>query len=291
MELLCGEKMRYFDLDKRDNELLNYINYGKSNGLIAAFKNNFPVSTTGWICTSSSNTVSEIPKSFLHNKFLCRPDAPSGLCSKLPRGIDLTLEQVLVFCENIQLKVSNAIVLVFIHPSILLTGRYIPRYSLSGGVMVMVDKNDSVTIEYVGKGFDVGEITRGRHVHTSIKIPFSVLYEVLEIQSDRWNNIKSITWENISSDQYLQSRYFRIQELRNLLEKETNINFDEIIQLEIPGISCDILNSIMKLIKPILLSNSKRLGNTFGIMINLYENMPYVFEIYKPARSSTALHF
>ena len=67
------------------------------------------------------------------------------------------------------------------HPSTMLTGHYTPRYKTNGAIMVVFEKNDKILIDYVGPGFDVGDITRGKTVHTALEIPWDSIYEKLYI--------------------------------------------------------------------------------------------------------------
>lgn len=278
--------MKFFNLTKKDNILNNYINYGKVRGLFAAFSYSLPVSKTGWVCSSPNDSIEKISEMHNDYRMLCRPDAPDGQSSKLPRGKDLSIGEIRSYCREVQSVIPEAIILAFPHPSVDISGRYIPRYEVSGGVMVMVEKFQFIAIDYVGQGFDVGEITRGNNIHTSIVIPGESMHEMLAVPAEEWPNRHDFSLQNISPKEYEASRKSRIKELSGYLEKSTKVAYEKVIPYHAPTFSLSILNQINSLIKPVIMSKSMKVGETFGIMINLYEENPYVFEIYSPTRSS-----
>lgn len=277
--------MQYFNLFDVSNSLLNYANYGKARGLLIAHRHGIPVSSDGWICTTPNDTTNKNTFSSYESKFLCRPDAPMGKGNYLPRGRDLDASDIPLFCEEVQRICKEAIILIFKHPSFQLTGKYIPRYQASGGVVAIIDKSYKIDIEFVGIGFDVGEITRGKDVHTSISIPITELNEEIDTLF-RYNKINVIGRRSeISQENYALSRQLRILELTTQLGEKNKI-IDRCIPQLPQKLSFALFKKIFQnCIEPVLWSNDSTLGNICGIMMNLYSNHIYPFELWTPMRS------
>ncbi len=63
--------------------------------------------------------------------------------------------------------------LCFAHPSQYFFGKTVERPYISEGLSIVIDWNKSITIEYVGQGFDAGELTRGNNTyHRSVVVPW-----------------------------------------------------------------------------------------------------------------------
>ena len=97
------------------------------------------------------------------------------------------------------------------HPSTMLTGHYTPRYKTKGAIMVVFEKGDRVLIDYVGPGFDVGDITRGKTIHTAISIPWNSIYEK-PIHNNKDAKMIGEGLFQITDNQYQASRNNRINE-------------------------------------------------------------------------------
>jgi len=210
-----------------------------------------------------------------------------GMGNQLPRGRDLKAEDIPLFCGEVQKICNEAVILVFEHPSIKLTGRYIPRYQVSGGIMAIIDKRGNIDIEFVGAGFDVGEITRGKQVHTSISIPFKEAYERLNYLF-RLNRLNLIGRRyDISEEKYIVSRQLRINELKTCLGEDKYKDIEKYIPQNRPILSLSLFKKVFQnCIESVLYSDDPELGDVCGIMMNIYETRIYVFEIWKPIRSS-----
>ena len=258
-----------------------FPNYGKLSGLIRAHLYNLPVPTIFWIC-SANDFSTNLPES--KTKYLCRPDAPIGKGNNLPRGRDLYKNEIPFFFRQVSQICSEAIVLVFHHPSIFLTGSYIPRCQIEGGATVTISRKEGVTIEYVGRGFDVGDITRGRTVHTSITIPINNVFDGYHYLY-RYN-LRGIIGDrfDISSEHYAISRIERIKELQNDLGENLGCESD------IPLIENTLIYKTFKTIfkrcvEPIVCSNDSNFHEIFGIMLNVYSGRLYIFEIWDTSRN------
>lgn len=279
---LVNAPMQYFDLNNTNNILeAKYSHYGKSSGLIFAHKLNLSVSTYGWVCSSINDSI-DLPD--FEDRYLCRPDAPKGMGNRLPRGKDLKAIEIISFMKEIKNISDYGIILIFKHPSLDLLGQYIPRYQTFGGATVVIDKKKDVTIEFVGPGFDVGDLTRGKDVHTSVVIPIEDIFEKpSRLYRYNFKNILGRRFD-ISEKQYRHSRRQRTTELKSKLGESQNI--DKYIPDKPTYLSLRTFKSIfVNCIEPILFSNDPRLNRIFGIMMNLYGNNLYVFEIWSPERN------
>ena len=275
--------MVFFNLNDTSNILSNqYSHYGKANGLIFAHKLKLPVSNYGWIC-SSINDYIDLPDS--ENKYLCRPDAPKGMGNKLPRGKDLTSTEIISFMKEIKSISEDGIVLIFQHPTLESCGHYIPRYQSTGGATVVINKKRDVTIEFVGPGFDAGDLTRGKTVHSTVIIPVEYIFEKQSrLYSFNYKNIFGIRYD-VSINQYRQSRESRIAELKMKLGEAKDI--DQFIPINPTYLSFEMFKSIFSTcVEPIFYSKDTRLNNIFGIMMNIYRSNLYVFEIWNANRNT-----
>lgn len=274
--------MHFFDINSDYNLLkVKYSNYGKVNGLLLAHKCNLSVATKGWICSSDNDNL-YLPVS--KYKYVCRPDAPKGLGNKLPRGRDLNSDEILTFYKEIKRKCEKGILLIFEQPSVQLIGQYLPRYQTSGGVTVVIRNKKEVNIEFVGPGFDVGDLTRGKTVHSSLSIPVSDIFEIPRYLY-RLNKENIIgTRYDISEKEYKESRAQRIEELKTKLGEITNI--EKYIPLKPTFLSLSLFKTLLlKCVEPILFSNDPQLNKVLCIMLNIYGTMFFVFEIYSPNRT------
>lgn len=274
--------MQYYNLtyNKAFIDLHNF-HYGKISGLLLAHRHHLPVPNFFWIC-SFKDCSCNLPKS--KNKYLCRPDAPRGKGNNLPRGRDLAEHEIPLFFKEVTKICSEAIILIFQHPSLSLTGSYIPRYQADGGATILINKEEDVTIEFVGKGFDVGDITRGKTVHTSLSIPIAYVFE--RYRHLYRNNLKGIVGNrfDITSELYNISRTKRITELKSDIGEKHS--FENDIPLVENTLSYKQFKTIFtECVEPIILSNDPVLNHIFGIMMNIYKGHLYIFEIWNSSRN------
>ena len=163
---------------------------------------------------------SKIRDIFGDELLLCRTDAPIGQGYKMIRGRDVKLDDINNYLKEVKKCTEDGVILMSKHPSTMLTGHYTPRYKTNGAIMVVFEKGDRILIDYVGPGFDVGDITRGKTVHTAIQIPWNSIYEK---PIHNYKDAKMV-WKGlfqINNAQYKVSRNNRINELvSNLKEQE-----------------------------------------------------------------------
>ncbi len=256
--------------------------FGKVRGLLKGASAGLPVAQRGYLVTDEDDDINVIVEDTDFSNVVCRPDAPIGKGNNLPRGRDVEVTEILSFLKEIRKICKDAVLLVLKSPSVEAVGRYIPRYAVDGGAMVIVHKGSNVTYEYVGAGFDVGDITRGKTVHSRVEVPW-------DLRNDKE---ASIFWqtkllggrEDISHAGYVVSRQERINELQN------KFNFDEVllqkhISRQRPSLTLNTFRCLNRVVQPVLHSGVD-FGNHYGIMMNIYESHPYVFELWLPSRSS-----
>lgn len=270
--------MIVFDLDiKKEEEMFAFLNYRKFLGLLEAFILGLPVVTRGAIINKS---LTEADMGMLEDMFkdimLCRPDAPKGKWGNLPRGRDCRISDINGFLKECQSKTSDACLLCFEHPSVYFTKKYVERHKISGAACVLIDWFKEITIECVGEGFDVGEITRGINLsHVAYRVDWNdANYPVDDI-------ISRSSISTISSDKYVDTRKLRI----NQLSQWGAAPIDR-LENSIPEISTGIsklqLKQIVDLcIRPVLkniyICNIECYPT---ILINLYGITPHVFEFW-----------
>ena len=222
---------------------------------------------------------------FGEEPLLCRTDAPIGQGYKMIRGRDVKLDNLNNYLAEVKECCSDGVILVAKHPSTALTGKYIPRYKTNGAIMVVFEKDSRMLIDYVGPGFDVGDITRGKTIHTAISIPWESIYEKTVSNYMYSKFIKEQLFQ-ISDTQYKVSRNNRINELiSNLNEQE----FEEIkasIPDETPHLSLELFKQVYdECIDKILYNGIKIPNKPFGIMMNIYKDKLCVFEVWNIERS------
>lgn len=216
---------------------------------------------------------------------LCRPDKPILSKTYLPEGKDVALEDINdYFCE-VRSYCSDAILLLIKPPSLLYNGSYQSRCKTDGGIVITVEYLTQVVIEVVGKGFDCGDITRGKTFHYSIVIPWGVFD----------GNIKSIykfikygkTMKAISDDEYAASI---VQRKKRLLSGElifgydNTICFDE-IYFRKPAFTYDFFQLIYSnILVRVIISDIIKREKSISIMANIYGKNISIFEACPIAR-------
>jgi hypothetical protein len=207
---------------------------------------------------------------------MCRPDAPNNEWHGLPRGKDLNIENINSFFSECRRINSKAILLCSYHASVYFTGGVVERYKTSGAVNLIIDWGKSVNLEYVGPGFDGGELTRGKsRSHTSISIPWYLTDWPAHFI---WSYI---TAQNIDSFEYTRSRETRIRSLEEMGHARS------ITEEQIPRIPsfldkklfCDIYEKCVKKVVKYPLGFDQSVP--IMILLSLYKNHKiHVFEIW-----------
>ncbi len=228
---------------------------------------------------------SKIRDIFGDEPLLCRTDAPIGQGYKMIRGRDVKLDDINNYLKEVKKCTEDGVILMSKHPSTMLTGHYTPRYKTNGAIMVVFEKEDRILIDYVGPGFDVGDITRGKTVHTAIQIPWNSIYE------KPTHNYKDaqMVWKGlfqINDDQYKVSRNNRINELVSNLKEQEVQEIEESIPKETPHLDYGLFKKLYnECIDKIIYGDFQMPRKPFGIMLNIYEDKFCVFEVWNIERS------
>jgi hypothetical protein len=264
--------------------LEKYSHYGKVRGFLVAHKCGLPVSQEGFLLTDIHSELGDVINDEDYHVAMCRPDAPIGKGTGLPRGNDLAPEAISSFLSETRHICKEAIIIAFKHPSIELLGEYIPRYQTSGAAIALINVGENIIIEYVGLGFDAGDITRGRTVHTSILVPwhqrYSKPYEVLRLA--RMSN----AIHYISDGNYSKCREQRITDLLEDLGEKPYEEVAAAIPSSASKLTPKMFSNIYEnCVNKLLYVDTKFLGDRFAIMMNIYGHKIHVFEVYLPQRS------
>lgn len=270
--------MKNFNLNISADGLIEYIDYRKCRGLLLAYLCDLPIVKTGFVIDSllSKKDIAQL-KHLIGEIVLCRPDSPIKQWKKLPRGKDMNLDKINEFYQECVEIHNRAVLLCFKHPSIYFAGEIIERYRISGGLNILVDWFKKITVEYVGPGFDVGELTRGcNNYHCLIEIPWEL---AIFPPSYIWSHS---SLEKISSEKYEQSRHSRIDTLINKMGYN-KIEVEQFVPQRVRLLSEEIFcNAFYECIKKIV-KNTEYFKADVPIVIlaNLYGSTLHVFEIWE----------
>ena len=204
---------KIFDMYKNDISILDqYKSYRKCHGFYKSYLYGLPVVSKGVIIDKvlSEEEIQKI-KQNLGNTLMCRPDAPFNNWFNLPRGRELKVEDINEFLCECKQKNKEAVLLCFQFPSMYFTGKYMSRYERTGAFNIVIDWEKGIHIDFVGKGFDGGELTKGKNnSHTQMYIPWYLLEWSPDFIWD-FANLK-----NISKDDYELSRKRRLDFLKEV---------------------------------------------------------------------------
>lgn len=228
---------------------------------------------------------SQIREIFGEEPLLCRTDAPIGQGYKMIRGRDVKLDNINDYLAEVKECNKEGVILMSKHPSTMLTGHYIPRYKTNGAIMVVFEKGDRILIDYVGPGFDVGDITRGKTIHTAVSIPWDSIYEN-PIHNYKDAKMIGEGLFQITDEQYRVSRSNRINELTlNLKEKEIE-EIEHSIPTKTPCLDYKLFKKLYdECIDKIIYGNFQMPMKPFGVMMNIYEDKFCIFEVWNIERS------
>ena len=259
----------------------------KMGNLIKIDEKNIPEQYEGYEKKIGLSTISDLyvmigecDNTVLKNKKEClfvRIDAMREERFNLPRGKDVNYQQLNEYLNWARKFCPNAILLIAEHPSIQSVGEYIPREETNGGVSILIEFGFRVVIEYVGHGFDVGEITRSKCVHNSMIIPWEIL---LERPSKIYYMVKKMgLYYSISSDGYTKSRNERIKNLCDLCPQIVN-NIQDCIPYEASHLTLTLFENIFNdcitnIIWNLCFHDKKRVQ----VVGNIYKNVICYFEI------------
>jgi hypothetical protein len=267
-----------FNEDNFKQELRRYVTYRKCFGLLTANMCYLPIVKSGFV-VSGDFDEQIIP--YLKNKYgniiMCRTDAPFNAWQNISRGRDIEIEDIREHYINMYNSVSTQIVLLcFQHPAVYFTGEFIERWAISGGATVLIIWGEQIIIEYVGKGFDVGDLTRGVNLpHQRFSIPWS-------IRNNDFDRIWELMCvECIKKNDYTLSRKSRIGAMQKMgyEQKTVETNIPQVFTPIQSDIFQDLYN---KCVRPVLNKKSLFLEeNSITILVNIYENAFHVFEIWE----------
>lgn len=278
--------------DVHDPESLSQLgvfgNYGKLRGYLRAHQWGLAVASRGAVVSQTDGDFVE-RVGLLGTTVLCRPDAPVGEGNALPRGRDLPVEAIPSFLKEVQHVHPAAVLLAFAPAALEITGTYLPRYCSSGGANVLVRPGNEIVFEYVGDGFDAGDLTRGQAVHWSTCIDWDNRFEGAKRLFMRRRALLR-TYYEATDEQYTESRRRRIADLVVLCGAAVREDAERMIPTSRPQLSIDALEAIYssgleKLILELEAPGAmRRFGNDGVVMMNLYGAKAYVFEVWSSAR-------
>lgn len=275
-------KVTFSELGQNTKAMTYIKKYGRLNGWYLANKMNLPTQQECFIITDMQDIESCYQDIYKAEMLYCRADAPWGKGNKLLRSRDLLPEEIERFYITSREVCEEAILLVYIHPSVWITGKYIPRFMTTGAAQVLFRKDKKVIIEIVGQGFDCGDISRGKTLHFKLEVSKeAVLFDLSKILKE--SQLLNGTYE-ITQNNYDISRKNRIEELVECYGKAYEMKIDKNIPLKVKNFNALVRIVFEKCIYPVL--DSENIWNDYVIMINMYENQPYIYEIWQPKRSS-----
>lgn len=271
-------EIEFFDFKNYKVEpLIEYKNYRKCKGVLQASKYGLPIVPNGFVVNRPLSCMDiEKIKQNIGDVVLCRPDAPKCQWYGLPRGRDLKIEEINAFFIQCQKINPSSILLCFLHPSVYFTGNMATRYDLSGACNVIINWEKNISIDFVGTGYDCGELSRGKNLaHSTVVIP----WYLCDWPSDFiWNHL---TVSHISSLKYEKSRKARVDAL-------VELGYDKaVVEQKIPtgpsrldkSLFCTVFDECIK--KVIKYPEEFTFKIPLMITINIYNSQPHVFEIWQ----------
>lgn len=259
--------------------------YGKVNGWVLCKKLGLPTFSKLYMVKDYIDVCEDsILSTFGKSPLLCRTDAPWGHGNKLPRGRNVTVMQINNFLKEIKQCTSKGVVLIYKNPYGLDKQEIIPRYELDGGIFVLFEF-DRILVEHVGKGFDVGDITRGKTVHNSIVIPNCIMYDT---PYEIFKYSKVIFPDNfytISSKDYKNDKINRENELVYVLNEQSYSTTKNKIPDFVQPLTLDLFKKIYQECIEKVIYTDVVLRKPFGIMMNLFHDVFCIFEVWQERRS------
>lgn len=280
-----------FDLQKQSDLPWEFSQYARLNGWARAYHAGFPIAPQCYIIAGEQFPQDEdlqLPEGVI---YYCRADMPWGKGNNLPRSRDIFAKDIPSFYSECKALSEDAIVLCFLHPSIMLTGNYLPRFSTTGAVVAEFECGKHLLLEYVGAGFDSGDITRGKAVHFGWEIPWRLLDDS-PLRIMQYMQSGGLCYFHIKQDEYSALRESRISELdiaySHLLTGPV-IN-KEIIRNAVPENAQPMDIGTFKVLYDTCLKKAVHSvyaehHNCFALIINFYAGMPYVYEVWTPQRN------
>lgn len=258
-------------------QVCEYENYRKFLGLKRAYLYDLPVVPKGSVVSDYllSSDVESI-REHLGDSVFCRFDAPANKWYGLPRGQDIKVDDINIMLSKVKKTNPSAVLLCFAEPSQHFLGKIVERPYISGGLSILIDWNKSIVIEYVGQGFDAGDLTRGSNgYHCCIVIPWEVSGWPVEFM---WDHLRV---QNISSAEYSVSRQHRVDILESMgyskVELENCIPSAAVPKMDINLFKIIFEKCISKVVK---YPGDFDTNHPTVIMANIYGEKIHVVEIW-----------
>jgi hypothetical protein len=244
--------------------------YGKARGVLMAYKYHLPTFSDMFLIHNEKewlNLYSKVP-----SYITFRADIKLGNQNTkfLPRGESGDKNLVKEYINKVKKIDDEAVVIILIN------NNFCNRYDMNGGFNISFFYNKEIIVDFVGKGFDGGEITRGVDVHETWVIPFD---DAIFFDEKNFNRYRI----EINRD-YSLSRNRRIAflsslgENKKLMEKAIPINYE--------GMKPELMKIICQQIIYPLLSIAEKMGH-FCVPGNVHsDNSLTVFEIWKSERTA-----
>lgn len=259
--------------------------YGKLTGWLMCQQFDLPTWPEMYIIDGPIDVTSpDIIKIFGNEKLVCRADAPFGQGNTLPQGCNLNIYEINNYLKEIRKKARDGVILAFQNPTIQLLGKNIPRYECDGGVMIIFEKGYRILLEYVGKGYDVGDLTRGKAVHTSLSIPWDQVFENPKTLFHQITN--SPGYFNISQKNYEISRIQRIEEAMVLCGIDKKHEIQQAIPQQIKHLDVSLFCKIYRECIEKIILRQENITDPIGLIMNVYEDKLCIFEVWQVKRSA-----
>lgn len=262
--------------------------YGKLGGYLHAADLGLSVAPRGAVLTAPDETIVDQIGAY-GPRIMCRPDAPRGQGNSLPRGRDLTPDEAPAFLGAIQQKQPEAVLLLFATPSVDTVGVQLERYETAGAANVAVQPGVQIVVEFVGPGFDAGDVTRGRTAHWTAIIDWDDRLESpRRLAAGNQKVLKS--YFEATPEQYTDSRTRRLEDLVVLAGESVRVAADQALPRSGPTLNSESLGAIYSsgLTDLMLRLEDHQARRAFGrealVMMNLYASRAYVFEVWSAAR-------
>ena len=180
--------------------------FGKAYGIVLLKKWLPDISKTKNLFVLDSYEEFKKIEDKLPEVFSCRADAKTGEKATLGvEGCFATKEQVENYISRVKKSNPNGVVLCIDTEE----GTH-ERIRTDGAFNVYLQMYDKIYIDYLGKGFDMGSITKGRENHESWTIDWKDALFVTP------HNMNLYRHHLISNEQYIESARRRVQQLINI---------------------------------------------------------------------------
>lgn len=200
---------------------------------------------------------------------MCRSDAPFGHRSKLLRGRDLYINQLNSYLKELRNCCGRSIIIFSPYDEI---GIEQNRFKGTEAITVLIEWQKSIVIEYVNNGFDAGEMTRGKGIHSHLFCEWSEINKL----KDYDYVIQQV--KNIGIEEYKKQRDVRVMELG----KNSNYSKGEInrmIPMSPKPLAKEIVKKLYQQVLRNLFKYEYMFKNNITVISNIYNDKIYACEI------------